>query len=202
MRPTPDPSCGSDRGVVRAGGVDLREVDPDALAAIRMVPQDGFCSTSASGTTSPTAARAPPPTRSSERSTSSVFVAGSRPCPTDSTRSWANVVDGSRSGSVTRRPARAQVADPGLLVLDEATSAVDLRPRSVGRRPRSPRRRSHDDLIAHRLSTAERADLVIVFDKGRVAQMGPHEELVAVPGIYQTLYESWLGNTRSEHPAG
>lgn len=56
--------------------------------------------------------------------------------------------------------------------------------------------------IAHRLSTAERADFVIVFDKGRVAQMGPHEELVAVPGIYQTLYESWLGNTRSEHPAG
>ncbi|NDH23711.1 MAG: ABC transporter ATP-binding protein, partial [Actinobacteria bacterium] len=56
--------------------------------------------------------------------------------------------------------------------------------------------------IAHRLSTAERADLVIVFDKGRVAQMGPHEDLVAVPGIYQTLYESWLGNTRSEHPAG
>ena len=99
--------------------------------------------------------------------------------------------------------ARAQVADPGLLVLDEATSAVDPETeealaaaldRLAGGRTMIS--------IAHRLSTAERADLVIVFDKGRVAQMGPHEELVAVPGIYQTLYESWLGNTRSEHPAG
>ena len=56
--------------------------------------------------------------------------------------------------------------------------------------------------IAHRLSTAERADLVVVFDAGQIVQFGPHAELVEQPGVYQTLYESWIGNTRSGSTAG
>ena len=55
--------------------------------------------------------------------------------------------------------------------------------------------------IAHRLSTAERADLVVVFDAGEIVQVGSHDELVAQPGIYATLYESWIGNTRSDSSA-
>ena len=55
--------------------------------------------------------------------------------------------------------------------------------------------------IAHRLSTAERADLVVVFDAGEIAQVGSHEELVAQPGIYSALYASWIGNTRSDPSA-
>ena len=192
-------------GVVRIGGVDLREVDPDARrAAIRMVPQDGFLfdvsirdniAYGREGTTASEVEQA-------------IDVLGLRGW-IETLPDGLDTVVGERGGrlSVGERQlvalARAQVADPGLLVLDEATSAVDPETeealaaaldRLAGGRTMIS--------IAHRLSTAERADLVIVFDKGRVAQMGPHEDLVAVPGIYQTLYESWLGNTRSEHPAG
>lgn len=192
-------------GVVRVGGVDLREVDPDARrAAIRMVPQDGFLfdvsirdniAYGRKGTTANEVERA-------------IDVLGLRGW-IETLPDGLDTVVGERGGrlSVGERQlvalARAQVADPGLLVLDEATSAVDPETeealaaaldRLAGGRTMIS--------IAHRLSTAERADFVIVFDKGRVAQMGSHEELVAVPGIYQTLYESWLGNTRSEHPAG
>jgi ABC-type multidrug transport system fused ATPase/permease subunit len=192
-------------GVVRIGGVDLREVEPDARrAAIRMVPQDGFLfdvsirDNIAYGREGTTAAEVE----------QAIDVLGLRGW-IETLPDGLDTVVGERGGrlSVGERQlvalARAQVADPGLLVLDEATSAVDPETeealaaaldRLAGGRTMIS--------IAHRLSTAERADLVIVFDKGRVAQMGPHEDLVAVPGIYQTLYESWLGNTRSEHPAG
>lgn len=45
--------------------------------------------------------------------------------------------------------------------------------------------------IAHRLSTAEAADEVIVFEAGRIVQRGPHAALVAVPGVYADLHASW-----------
>jgi putative ABC transport system ATP-binding protein len=54
--------------------------------------------------------------------------------------------------------------------------------------------------IAHRLSTAEHADSVLVFDAGRIVQRGTHAELVSAGGRYARLYESWLGNTRLQAP--
>ncbi|POM23956.1 putative ABC transporter ATP-binding protein [Actinomadura rubteroloni] len=87
---------------------------------------------------------------------------------------------------------RAYLADPDLLVLDEATSAVD--PATEIRIQRALERltRGRTALsIAHRLSTAEAADEVIVFDAGRIVQRGPHAELAAVPGVYADLYASW-----------
>jgi ATP-binding cassette subfamily B protein len=88
--------------------------------------------------------------------------------------------------------ARAYVADPDLLVLDEATSAVD---------PATERRLTEalDRLtsgrttltIAHRLSTAERADEVLVVDAGHVVQRGTHAELVDAEGTYALLHASW-----------
>jgi ABC-type multidrug transport system fused ATPase/permease subunit len=51
--------------------------------------------------------------------------------------------------------------------------------------------------VAHRLSTAEASDLVLVFDDGRLAEVGTHDELVARDGRYAELYASWLGNTRT-----
>jgi putative ABC transport system ATP-binding protein len=95
--------------------------------------------------------------------------------------------------------ARAYVADPDLLVLDEATSAVD---------PATERRLTHalDRLtdgrttltIAHRLSTAERADEILVVDGGRVVQRGSHEELVDAEGPYARLHASWRRSSTGE----
>jgi putative ABC transport system ATP-binding protein len=95
--------------------------------------------------------------------------------------------------------ARAYVADPDLLVLDEATSAVD---------PATERRLTHalDRVtdgrttltIAHRLSTAERADEVLVVDAGRVVQRGSHADLVDADGPYARLHASWRRSSAGE----
>ncbi|MEV6525556.1 ABC transporter ATP-binding protein [Longispora sp. NPDC051575] len=94
--------------------------------------------------------------------------------------------------------ARAYVADPDLLVLDEATSAVD--PATEVRLARTldaVTRGRTTVAIAHRLSTAQAADEVIVFDAGRVVQRGPHADLVAqTDSVYAKLYASWLEQTR------
>src|SRR6185437_2169016 len=93
---------------------------------------------------------------------------------------------------------RAQLADPDLLVLDEATSAVDpaLEMR-IGRALERLMAGRASVTIAHRLSTAEN-DEVIVFDRGRVVQRGPHVELVGrrtpegEPDVYARLHSSWV----------
>ena len=95
--------------------------------------------------------------------------------------------------------ARAYVADPDLLVLDEATSAVD---------PATEQRltRALDTLtdgrttltIAHRLSTAERADEILVVDAGHVVQRGSHAELVDAVGPYARLHASWRRSSAGE----
>ena len=94
--------------------------------------------------------------------------------------------------------ARAQLGEPGLLVLDEATSAVDPETERAlsGALLRAARGRTTIS-VAHRLSTAEAADLVLVFDAGRLVERGHHVELLALDGVYAALYASWLGNTQA-----
>ncbi|MGZ6825483.1 MAG: ABC transporter ATP-binding protein [Mycobacteriales bacterium] len=93
--------------------------------------------------------------------------------------------------------ARAYVADPDLLVLDEATSAVDPATEVRLARALESLTRGRTTLtIAHRLSTAEAADEVLVVDRGVVVQRGPHRELVAVPGTYADLHASWVSQSR------
>ncbi|MCP9955009.1 ABC transporter ATP-binding protein [Actinomadura madurae] len=88
--------------------------------------------------------------------------------------------------------ARAYIADPDLLVLDEATSAVDPATEVRIQRALDGVTRGRTAIsIAHRLSTAEAADEVIVFEAGRIVQRGPHAALVAVPGVYADLHASW-----------
>ncbi|ADD43630.1 ABC transporter ATP-binding protein [Stackebrandtia nassauensis] len=94
--------------------------------------------------------------------------------------------------------ARAYVADPDLLVLDEATSAVDPATEvRLARALETVTRGRTTVVIAHRLSTAEAADEVLVFDAGRLVQRGPHRELVTQEGsIYAGLHNSWVAQTR------
>jgi ATP-binding cassette subfamily B protein len=93
--------------------------------------------------------------------------------------------------------ARAYVADPDLLVLDEATSAVDPATEVRLARALDSLTRGRTTLtIAHRLSTAEAADEVLVVDKGVVVQRGPHTSLVGLPGVYADLHASWVHQSR------
>jgi len=93
---------------------------------------------------------------------------------------------------------RAYVADPDLLVLDEATSAVDPATEVRLQRALDAVTRGRTTVaIAHRLSTAQSADEVIVVDAGRVVQRGPHTQLLQdTDSIYAKLYASWLEQTR------
>lgn len=94
--------------------------------------------------------------------------------------------------------ARAYAADPDLLVLDEATSAVDPATEVRLQRALDAVTRGRTTVtIAHRLSTAQAADEVIVVDRGRIVQRGPHELLVADgSSVYGRLFASWRAQTR------
>jgi len=93
---------------------------------------------------------------------------------------------------------RAYVAHPDLLVLDEATSAVDPATEVRLQRALDSLTRGRTTLtIAHRLATAEAAHEVIVVDAGRIVQRGPHAALVGQPGVYTRLYASWVAHRRS-----
>lgn len=94
--------------------------------------------------------------------------------------------------------ARAYLADPDLLVLDEATSAVDPGTEVRIARALEGLTRGRTALtIAHRLSTAEAADDVIVFDGGRVVERGRHADLVTGDGVYEELHASWAAQQRT-----
>jgi putative ABC transport system ATP-binding protein len=187
-------------GRILIGGVDLREVAPVSRhAAIRMVPQDGFLfDTTVRENVRMGHAGA------SDRDVEDAF----RALGLD--RWVARLADGldtevgerGENLSVGERQlialARAQVADPGLLILDEATSSVDPeteRALSIALVRLAEGRTIVS--VAHRLSTAEAADIVLVFDRGEIVERGRHDELVAAGGRYAALYASWLGNTRS-----
>jgi ABC-type multidrug transport system fused ATPase/permease subunit len=88
--------------------------------------------------------------------------------------------------------ARALLADPRILVLDEATSSVDI---GTERRIELALRRLLAGrtafIIAHRLSTIRRADVIVVIEEGRIVEHGSHEELVERGGRYRSLYGDW-----------
>jgi ATP-binding cassette, subfamily B, multidrug efflux pump len=87
--------------------------------------------------------------------------------------------------------ARAFLADPALLILDEATSSVDTRTELLVQRAMRDLRRSRTSfVIAHRLSTIRDADLILVMEAGSIVEKGTHDELVARGGAYAKLYEA------------
>ena len=88
--------------------------------------------------------------------------------------------------------ARALLADPRILILDEATSSVDIgTERKIERALRVLLADRTAFIIAHRLSTIRGADLIVVLEHGRIVEQGSHGELMRRGGLYTSLYGDW-----------
>ena len=196
-----DPSDGK----VLVGGVDLKLVRFRSLRdRVVMVPQDGMLFR---GTIADNVRMGRP--EASDDTILGVFrELGLTDWLSELSQGLATQV-GERGGSLSVGErqlvtlVRAAIADPEILVLDEATSAVD--PSTEVRINRALNKITEGRTvvtIAHRLSTAETADRVLVFDEARLVQDGTHAQLVAEDGIYSVLYESWQRGTAETTTTG
>lgn len=182
-------------GVVRLDGIDLRDVPFASLRErVVLVPQEGFLFDAT--------LRANALYGKLDATDAEILEAVEQLGLTDwlETLPWGlDTRVGQRGESLSAGErqlvalVRAHLADPDLLVLDEATSAVDpaLEMRISRALERLQRGRT-SVTIAHRMSTAENADEVVVVDKGRIVQRGPHARLVADGGVYGRLHASWV----------
>ncbi len=192
-----DPSVGR----VLLDGVDLRDVAPRVLRdRVVLVPQEGFLF---------------------DGTVAENLAYGLRDGGPDDPRIAAAVAELGLAGWVAELPAgldtpvgqrgeqlsagerqlvalvRARLADGDLLLLDEATSAVDPATEVRIARALSGLVGGRTTVtIAHRLSTAEAADLVVVLDAGKVVEAGRHDDLVGRGGVYSRLHAAWLAQTR------
>src|SRR5262249_49172294 len=98
--------------------------------------------------------------------------------------------------------ARAFLADPAILILDEATSSVDTRTEVLIQEAMAELMKDRTSfVIAHRLSTIRNADLILVMDRGSIVEQGTHEGLLAKNGFYAELYNSQFSAPAIEEAA-
>ncbi len=209
-------------GAVRLDGVDLRDLSAASLRErVVLVPQEGFlfdgtlaeniaygvrdASAGAPGTADEAGTGETPAqtaARHADRIDSAVAELGLTDWVADLPDGLATAV-GQRGEALSAGErqlvaiARAYLAEADLLVLDEATSAVDPATEvRIARALDSLTAGRSTITIAHRLSTAEAADLVVVVDAGHVVEVGPHAELAVAGGVYASMHASWVAQTR------
>lgn len=190
-------------GAVRFGGVDLRDATLGSLRGrIVVIPQEGFLF---NGTIRENVRLA-----RSDATDAEVDAALRAVNAYDRFSTLPEGLDtevrerGSRLSAGEKQLvslARAALADPALLVLDEATSSLDPGTEALveGAVDRLLEGRTVV-VIAHRLSTSERADMVGVVDGGELVELGTHADLVAAGGAYARLYATWVAGTGANAP--
>ena len=190
-------------GHISVGGIDLRDVSfADLRSRLAVVPQEGFLF---EGTVLDNLLYSRPDTeRESLRDAATdAFSALGLDAWLETTAHGLDTQVGARGDLLSAGErqlvsiARAYLRDPDVLILDEATSAVD--PATEVRISRALERLMKGRtsvVIAHRLSTAERADMIAVMDNGELVEFGPHGELVAADGPYARLHGAWVAQTR------
>jgi ATP-binding cassette subfamily B protein len=184
-------------GRITIDGVDLREVSQGGLRRqLGIVPQEGFLF---AGTVAENIAFGRPQAERGE------ILAAARAVGADEfVEKLENGYEtqlgerGSRLSLGQRQLvafARALLADPRILILDEATSSVDIgTERKIEGALRTLLKGRTAFIIAHRLSTIRDADLIVVLEHGKVVESGTHDELLERRGLYTSLYGDWAAN--------
>jgi ATP-binding cassette subfamily B protein len=181
-------------GRITIDGVDLNDVTQDSLRhQLGIVPQEGFLF---AGTVAENIAFAKPDARPEDIVRAAQTV-GAHEFILRLENGYETQLGerGSRLSLGQRQLvafARALLADPRILVLDEATSSVDIgTERTIEQALRTLLADRTSFVIAHRLSTIRDADLIVVLEHGLVIEQGSHEELLARQGLYTSLYGDW-----------
>ncbi|MFD9414463.1 ABC transporter ATP-binding protein [Streptomyces goshikiensis] len=183
-------------GRVTADGTDLRELDMTAYRhRLGVVPQEPYLFP---GTVRDAIAYGRPGASDAEVEAAARAVGAHDMIATLDGGYLHTVAERGRNLSAGQRQlialARAELVDPDVLLLDEATAALDLATEAQVNRATDRLTGKRTTLVvAHRLTTAARADRVVVMDRGRVVEDGPHAELLARGGRYAELWRTFVG---------
>ncbi|MFD9222993.1 ABC transporter ATP-binding protein [Streptomyces sp. NPDC060064] len=183
-------------GKVTADGRDLRDLDLTAYRhRLGVVPQEAYLF---AGTVRDAIAYGRPGASDAEVEAAARAVGAHDMIATLDGGYLHEVSERGRNLSAGQRQlialARAELVDPDILLLDEATAALDLATEAqVNQATDRLTGRRTTLVVAHRLTTAARADRVIVMDGGRAVEDGTHDELLALGGIYATLWRTFIG---------